>query len=300
MRRRARALRSPSPARAAGCSDRRRAAQPVCANGAIAVRRRHACDRSRRRLCASTGAGRGDDVGRARGLQRAGVACRQKRAGQFGSSTDAPRRDGRRPAARRCRALPSPAPGARPGSRPALDSPSRRRSDCACSEPPRSEDSSSASAARRRSASLVRGEVSIGTVNATTPRAGGVRWSIRLAWTSRGQGHAPSWADAGVVDGDEHDVRRGRRRRGAHHAVVEQQLDRRVGRGGDQAPDDNHKGCCQPPGKPGKSRQSCRHPGTSNEDRREYRRRPAGKSQEASQPGSRQAWHLSDTRHALL
>ena len=31
----------------------------------------------------------------------------------------------------------------------------------------------------------------MGTVNATTRAPAEFRWSIRLAWTSRGQGHAP-------------------------------------------------------------------------------------------------------------
>jgi small subunit ribosomal protein S13 len=57
-----------------------------------------------------------------------------------------------------------------------------------------SDDSSSARAARTRSASLVRGEVSIGTLNAMTRAPAEVRWPMRLAWTSRGHGHAPSLA----------------------------------------------------------------------------------------------------------
>ena len=81
---------------------------------------------------------RGDDVGRACARAARRVAGRKQPRVAIRVFHPASRRGGRPPAARRCRATCIACARCASGSRPALDSPSSRRSCCACSELPRS------------------------------------------------------------------------------------------------------------------------------------------------------------------
>ena len=76
---------------------------------------------------------------------------------------------------------------------------------------------------------------------------------------------------AGIVDGDDGDFAgRGSLDR-VHHAVVQAEFQRQRGGRIDPLADGNHEGCCKPTGKPGKSRQFCRHGTvTAVKVRREY------------------------------